>query len=264
MIKKIQLAGKYLDQPLLVSKVKKAVPAVFVAGAGIHTAHEVKHAPEGQKKNTAIKISSVWTATIAAALVAPKLSAKIVGKEYERYAIKDIQKRNIKLVDDFLNTQNVSDKTKEILEKSKTKVLKFKEIKSLSEELTPIKNGKKFFNTLIPEPENITSKDIKNEIGRLSVMGLIPVAGGVAGGIIGDELADKKLSRDKMADRVKEGSYQYLANIFLCNVGAGLALAGMEKLNIKSKSTRAVGMIAGIIATGIVGGSAIANYMFTY
>lgn len=261
MIKKIQLAGKYLDQPLLVGKVKKVVPAVFVAGAGLHTAHEVKHAPEGQKKNTAIKLGSVWTATIASALVAPKLSAKIVGKEYERYAIKDIQKRNTKLVDEFLSTQNVSDKTKEILEKSKTKVLKFKEIKTISEELKPTKDGKKFFNTLIPEPENITSKDIKNEIGRLSVMGLIPVAGGVAGGIIGDELADKKLSREKMADRVKEGSYQYLANIFLCNVGAGLALAGMEKMNIKSKSTRAVGMIAGIIATGIVGGSAIANYI---
>lgn len=261
MIKKIQLAGKYLDQPLLVGKFKKAVPAVFVAGAGIHTAHEVKHAPEGQKKNTAIKTSAVWTTTIASALIAPKLSAKIVGKEYEKFAIKDIQKRNTKLVDDFLSTQKVSDKTKEILDKSKTKILKYKEIKTLNNELKLTKEGKKFFNTLIPEPENITSKDIKNEIGRLSVMGLIPVAGGVAGGIIGDELADKKLSKEKMADRVKEGSYQYLANIFLCNVGAGLALAGMEKMNVKSKSTRAIGMITGIIATGIVGGSAIANYI---
>ena len=87
MIKKIQLAGKYLDQPLLVGKVKKVVPAVFVAGAGLHTAHEVKHAPEGQKKNTAIKLGSVWTATIASALVAPKLSAKIVGKQGSKQII---------------------------------------------------------------------------------------------------------------------------------------------------------------------------------
>ena len=57
-------------------------------------------------------------------------------------------------------------KTKEILEKSKTKVLKFKEIKTISEELKPTKDGKKFFNTLIPEPENITSKDIKNEMKK--------------------------------------------------------------------------------------------------
>jgi hypothetical protein len=32
-------------------------------------------------------------------------------------------------------------------------------------------------------------------------------------------------------------------------------------MNIKSKAARAIGMVAGIIATGIVGGSAIANYI---
>lgn len=261
MIRKIQSLGKYLDQPLLVGKFQKAVPAVFTVGAGLHTLHEVKHAPEGQKKSTAIKTASVWKATIASALIAPRISAKIVGKEYEKFIVKDIQKRNTKLVDEFVKKQNLTEKTKEILEKSKTKFLKYKEIRVINDELKQTKSGKEFFNKLIPEPENITSKDIKNEIGRLSIMGFIPVAGGVTGGIIGDKLADKKVSKEKMADRIKEGSYQYLANIFLCNVGAGLALAGMEKMNVKSKSARAIGMIGGIVATGIIGGSAIANYI---
>ena len=35
----------------------------------------------------------------------------------------------------------------------------------------------------------------------------------------------------------------------------------LEKNNIKSKSARALGMIAGILATGVIGGSFIANYI---
>ena len=54
-------------------------------------------------------------------------------------------------------------------------------------------------------------------------------------------------------------TYQYLANIFLCNIGAGLALGLMEKSGVKSKAQRAIGMVCGIIITGVLGGSAIAN-----
>jgi len=87
------------------------------------------------------------------------------------------------------------------------------------------------------------------------------VAGGVAGGIAGEKMSEGKITKKKLGDKVKEGTYQYLANIFLCNIGAGLALAGLEKANIKSKSARALGMVGGIVATGIVGGSAIANFI---
>ena len=116
-------------------------------------------------------------------------------------------------------------------------------------------------NKLIPEPENITSKDIKNEIGRLSILGFIPVAGGIAGGLAGEKITNGKLEKNHTANRVKEGAYQYLANIFLCNVGAGIALAGLEKFNVKSKAARVAGMVTGIVTTGIIGGSTIANYI---
>ena len=45
----------------------------------------------------------------------------------------------------------------------------------------------------------------------------------------------------------------------MCNIGAGAALALLEKMNIKSKSARAIGMISGIVLTGVLGGSKIAN-----
>lgn len=92
----------------------------------------------------------------------------------------------------------------------------------------------------------------------MSVFGLIPVLGGIAGGIAGDRLTCDDY-RDKIPNKIKEGAYQYLANIFLCNIGAGAALGILEKMNIKSKSARALGMVTGIILTGVIGGSAIAN-----
>ena len=143
-------------------------------------------------------------------------------------------------------------------DKGKNKILNISEISKIYKELDSNKTGKEFLNKFIPEPDNITSKDIFGEIKRLSLMGLIPVLGGIIGGVSGDAATDNKW-KDKVPNKIKEGVYQYLANIFLCNVGAGIALGVLEKNNIKSKSARAIGMVSGIILTGVIGGSIIAN-----
>lgn len=97
-------------------------------------------------------------------------------------------------------------------------------------------------------------------IAKLSLLGLIPVLGGITGGIIGDRLTIKDWKKG-IPEKIKEGLYQYLANIFLCNVGAGAALTIAEKFNIKSRIHKAGLMFGGIILTGVAGGSAIANYI---
>lgn len=219
-----KVAGKFLDQPVLVAKFQKTVPYILSGAAGIYGYKEVKKAPEDQRKNTAIRTFSTLAFTVASALAAPKITDKI-----------------------FRSGKNID---KEIL---KTKILSPKKVKQLYRTM-----DRDSFNKLIPEPENITSKEIFSEIGRLSLFGLIPVIGGITGGILGDRLTDKQW-KDKLPDKVKEGAYQYLANIFLCNIGAGTALAIMEKMNIRSKLPRALGMIGGILTTGVIGGSAIAN-----
>lgn len=71
----------------------------------------------------------------------------------------------------------------------------------------------------------------------------------------------KKNWKQKIPNKINEGIYQYLANIFLCNVGAGIALGILEKCNIKSKAARCIGMVTGIMITGVIGGSTIANYI---
>lgn len=253
----IKIAGRYLDQPRLVKKFSQKVPPLLtVAGCGI-VAYDTYKAPEEKREKRFIQDGLTMFGAIASSLLAPKLTAKLFKTAPKLASLKELEKTNTKLIDDFLSKNYVDTKTAKVLENAKTKILKPAEVKTLSENLKT-DNSKKLLIELIPEPENITSKEIFSEIGRLSVFGLIPVLGGIAGGIAGDKLTCTNY-KERIPNKVKEGAYQYLANIFLCNIGAGAALGILEKMNIKSKSARALGMVAGIITTGVIGGSAIAN-----
>ena len=253
----LKIAGKFLDQPILVEKFRKAMPAVLVAGAAVYSVHEINKAPEKHKKKAAIRTLSTMAFTVGSALAAPKITDKIFKKEMPK-SIKELQNNASGLVSEFLTNNFVDKKTSAILEKAKTKILKYSELKTLFKKFEHNTNGKNLLNKLIPDPENVTSKEIFSEIGRLSLFGLIPVAGGIAGGIAGDMITHNHWKK-RVPDKIKEGSYQYLANIFLCNIGAGAALGLMEKCKVTSKAHRALGMIGGILVTGVIGGSAIAN-----
>ncbi len=256
----IQILGKFLDQPMLVSKFQKAVPAFLTTGAVMYTAHDAFREKDSEKrKQRALKTGLTLGVTVASALVAPHIASKITKRSLPQ-GVNAVKSKNKELVDSFVKSSSLDDISKQILEKSKEKVLNFKEVKSLFNNLKD-ENGKKFLQKLIPAPENVSAKDIFSEIGFLSVNGAIPVVGGIAGGIIADKMTDKEHWKDNVADKVKEGSYQYLANIFMCNVGAGLALGLLEKMGVNSKVARAVGMTAGIVATGVIGGSKIANFV---
>lgn len=251
-----KIVGKYLDQPLLVAKFQKKVPYLLTAGGAACVAYSsYKNKEEDVKPKYLQRSSLTMLFTILSALAAPKIANKIFNKH--ELSIGDIKKNNSNLVDNFVKNNKLEKDVYNLLEKAKNKTLSFKEIKEL---YTRNKIDKNFLNKLIPEPENITSKEIFSEIGRLSVLGLIPVIGGIVGGVYAD-IATNENWKEKLPNKIKEGTYQYLANIFLCNVGAGTALAIMEKCGVKSKSARALGMISGILTTGVIGGSVIANFI---
>ena len=63
-----------------------------------------------------------------------------------------------------------------MLNKAKEKILSYSDVKKLSDKLSKTDSGNEFLNKLIPEPENVKSKDIFSEIGYLSLYGAIPVA----------------------------------------------------------------------------------------
>ncbi len=255
----LQVLGKFLDQPILVSKFQKAVPALLAGGAAAYTLYDASKAEKGERKKRALKTGITLGATVASALAAPHIASAITKRPLPE-SLATIKNKNKELVDTFVKNTNIDEKTKDILNKGKEKILNFNEVKTLFESIKDKTGGKEFLEKLIPSPQNISANDIFSEIGYLSIFGAIPVAAGIAGGIAADKATDKHWKK-KIPDKIKEGSYQYLANIFMCNIGAGMALAILEKLGITSKKARALGMTAGIVATGIIGGSKIANFI---
>ena len=257
----IKTIGQYLDQPILVGKFEKTVPTVLTAIGAAHCAKEIHDVPKEKKEKAFIYSTTIMTSTILSALIAPKVAAKIVGKQYEKISISSIQNKNKKLIANFLKNNKQSIQIEKILKKAEDSVLSIRNIHFLRNDLLKTKRGESLLKDLIPEPENITSKEIVKDMGRLSIMGAIPVAGGILGGVTADKITDNENWKNKLPDKIKEGIYQYLANIFLCNVGAASALGIMESMNVKSKAIRALSMVAGIIVTGVLGGSFIANYI---
>ncbi len=270
LVSKIKITGKYLDQPLLTAKFSKAMPAVLCGGAALITGINTYKAPPSEKNKVFIQNICVMIGTVASAIIAAKglKPLKINGKEIfkgfkglmEQISPAEVKKNQTKIVDEFLRNNSYDKNTELILKKSKQEVLNHSEISILYKNMENTGTGKIFLHKFIPETKTVNSKEIYTEIGKLSLMGLVPVFGGITGGIIGDKITDKKW-KDKIPNKIKEGTYQYFANIFLCNVGAALALSLMEKMKIKSKVARAAGMTGGIVAMGILGGSAMANFI---
>ncbi len=259
MTSTLRVVGKFLDQPILVAKLGKVVPIGLTGAAAVYTAHRAAQEKTPQKRQkVAVQTGVVLAATIASALVAPRIATAITKKK-ALTPIKALVQENTRNIDEFVANHVTATATAKILKKAKTEILSPREIWALHSELKD-KASKRFLDKLIPPPENVSSKDIFSEIGWLSIVGACPVVGGMAGGVVADKINGQNW-RKRLPDKVKEGAYQYLANIFLCNVGAGAALALLEKNNIKSRMARGLGMIGGIVLAGVIGGSKIANYI---
>lgn len=251
----LEILGKCLDQPALVKKLYNAVPYALSGSAAGYGLYDVYKAPEKERKNRFIQDFCILSLTVASALVATR-GLKIHGKQIFEGLIElphahghgHGHTHEDKVLDKVFDA-----KLKPLIDKiKKGDILGLSDIKTL-------KNGleKDVLDDLIPAPHNHSPFE---ELGKLSLLGLIPVIGGVTGGILGDKLTSEDWKK-KLPDKIKEGSYQYLNNIFLCNVGAGIAMVLMNKLNVQSRITRFFAMMTGVIGVGLIAGSAIANFI---
>lgn len=271
---KISTLCKYVDQPMVLNKLDQKMPALLIGAGGTyglvdslkHNKNDKKH---GRKKfiQNAIVISSTITASLIGTRGLKIGGKKIVNGLMERVHLTELQKTQTEAVNKFISNTKIKDnEIMQALETAKLKELSPKQIELLNDKLPTSPAKKELFSVILPEKKNLNSKEIFSEIKRLSLLGLIPVAGGVTGGIIADKVTHTN-NRKGTADKVKEGLYQYLANIFLCNVGAGAALFLSEKLEKAGKIKPLTPMkklaviLTGITATGIIGGSYIANYI---
>ena len=285
----IKSIAQYVDQPLVLNKIEKRMPVLLVGAGCVYgiydTYKSVKNKSNNKKKKIVLKNSIITAAAIAASWIGARgiktgeINFKL-GKNFfnipQKQIIpallpisskKDIIKKQTDSITAYISqTKPENEKVLLLLNKAKNKPLSPAEIDCLTKILPEDKNKKVLFNTILPEPKNLKARDIFSEIGRLSLLGAIPVTGGVLGGIAADKVISE-CSKKSIANKIKEGFYQYFANIFLCNVGACAALfiaEGLQKsgkIKPLSPAKKMLVIISGIASTGIIGGSYIANKM---
>lgn len=263
----ISSIAKYIDQPYILLNLQKKMPAFLTASAIAYGTCDTFKQPEGKKTKQAVKNTFIFSFIITSLLYGGKM-IKVGGKQLieTTNAIKTVLKQKRAVREYLEKNKNIEEKAKHILKKAERKIITPAETDYLIKNLPDNKIREKLFETIFSENKSLTSKEIFDEIGRLSLLGFVPVAAGVAGGIAADK-ATKTATPKRTADKIKEGAYQFLANIFLCNVGAGAALFSIEALNRKgliknlTPAKKMTAILTGITITGILGGSMIANYL---
>ena len=279
--------GKCVDQPLILNKLEKKMPALLVGAGSLYgifdTYRSSKNKSDNKKKKIALKNAIIIASTITASLAGAKgvktkaikfnmfnrtinlPSKQIIPSLLPSHSLSKILEKQNSAIDKFLSKEKTENKNiLHILNKARNKALKPGEIEYLTDNLKDSEAKKNLFSVILPEPENLNAKAIFSEIGRLSLLGAIPVAGGVMGGIAADKITSTS-SKKSTSNKIKEGFYQYFANIFLCNVGACAALFAAEglqktgKIKPLSPVKKMLVILTGITATGIIGGSYIAN-----
>ena len=257
--------AKYIDQPYVLLTLQKKMPYVLTGSAAAYGLYDTFRQPEGKKAKQAVKNTVILSSIITSLLYGGR-KIKIGGRQLvESPRITETVLKQKRAISSYIGSV-IDEKAKSILKKAERRAISPKEIEYLQKNLPDDENRKKLFKTIFSEPESLTSKEIFEEIGRLSLLGFLPVVSGVAGGIAADKIT-KTYTKKGTANKIKEGAYQFLANIFLCNIGAGAALFGMESLNKKgiikslTPAKKLVAILSGITITGILGGSMIANYL---
>ncbi len=260
--------GKYIDQPAIIKGLSNIVPATSSIVALSYTAYDTYKAPKEEKKKRAVKDLLITGFALASAFIATK-GLKIGGRKIIKGISEECHHsgcchsgghKHLKPIDQVLN--QVKDKhTKELINKVKEKkYLKLSQVAELNKSLEKLAPGERLMSKVIPDSHIHTPKEIFSELWVLTKVGILPVAGGVVGGVLADKVNGEDISKTSK-NKIKEGIYQYMANITLCNAGAGLALLGLNKLNIKSKAIKLAGMLTGVMTVGVLSGGTIANFI---
>ena len=212
--------GKCVDQPLILNKLEKKMPALLI-GAGsaygiFDTYRSSRHQPRNKKAKIALKNAIIITTTIAASLAGAKglktkainlnvfnknihlHSKQIIPALIPSHPLSEILEKQNSAIDKFLNTEKTENKNiLRILNKARSKALKPGEIEYLTDNLKNSDAKKILLNDILPEPENLNARGIFSEIGRLSLLGAIPVVGGVLGGIAADKVTSTSSKKSK-------------------------------------------------------------------
>jgi len=215
----VSAVGKFLDQPILISKLKNQTPKILTGTALAYGIYDTMKAPKEERRNKGIKNAVVLSTVIIASLVSA-FGLK-TGKKQIIKGLVDVKepesiiKRNINAVNKFSKSNTLDKKAENTLNKAKNGLLNLNDTK----EILKLKNSDykgidELFDTLFSKKEDLSAKEIFKETGRLSVLGLMPVVGGVLGGIAAEKMTGENTPKST-SNKIKEGAYQFLANIFM-------------------------------------------------
>lgn len=188
-------------------------------------------------------------------------------KEYSEDLIKLVKS----LADKNASPTTIKDGYKSIFETMKTEL----QGRQLSPEALQ-KTWKDHVSQIFPEgPGEEFSEEVKKALNFFTVGG-ISVLSGLAGGLAANKI-NKVNDRNATVNMIKEGIFQFVANIALCAVGAGAALAfvdgkwGVAKPTAEkfanwvnthpAKKLLRTGIIGAGLSIGIFGGGHLANWL---
>ena len=261
-------AAAFLDSPKVVGALEKRAPLILIGGGGTFAAGDtIKNAPKEQNERNAyfLKNTIITAAALAGSMLAVRGLA-INGHRIFKGLVEDTVHHVHKCADELGDAAHKhihkhADEAGEAAHKHAHHAHKHAEHAEDA--------AHKCAHHVHEHGETCgcghDHEDFKT-ILRLTALGVLPVAGGVLGGVAADKITGLN-SKKTTADKLKEGLFQFLANIALCNVGAAVAL-GIGKLlhqqglikKLEGAPKMAV-MLAGVVGAGVIGGSAIANHI---
>jgi hypothetical protein len=246
-----QAWGHTLDQPAVISGVWRQMGRLGALGAGLLVASDIARAerPE-QKKNVVVQDALVLGATALGTTWATKkwMVPELPELKATAADLADLAKRH---------TPEVMTLLRQAATKTPDQFLKI--IDGISGQThLPLGQRLSDLKKALPTPEPEGFMESVKEMGAFFTVGGVSVLSGLAGGIAANRAT--KAPKGATPAMIKEGLFQFIANIALCAVGASAGLAAIEKLKMGNRFAR-TGIIMAGLSVGIVGGGRVANWL---
>lgn len=264
--------GHYIEQPAVIAKAEKKAGLLGLAAmAGIWGMDTWKAKPEERRKillRDGLVLGATALGTILAArrFMMPYVNPTEVAEARE--ALKEVVsglrgRYSDQLCELMLKDSKSAAEYRQVIEgmQSKTRA-------RLADPREAAKAAEADLQQVLPVELDESFLDSLAKMKNFFMVGGISVVSGLLGGLAANKVNGTH-SRENTINMIKEGIFQFIANIALCAVGASMGIAAVNIKPIKRKLA-GMGMLGKLTRTGVIvvglslgifGGGAIANYI---
>jgi len=288
----IRVFGSYIEQPQVIKKVGQYTGIIGgLGGIGLLAGSDIYHASPDQRQNMIVRdglvLLSTGLGTWAAARKFMPLPTMHEAKGAFNHYITELCETLAKTPNRPSAFDQLCDELQALKGNAKLKVADYRKIlNTINDHLKPADAKKLLQEIFEPEEEyhnfktmlkemwqkgDIAKGEDEGELRKMMsffVVGGLSVLSGLLGGIAANKINGIK-NQDATVNMVKEGIFQFVANIALCAVGASVALMGMapfqsnlSRMGWAGRGLKTLGVAVGL-SLGIFGGGVIANQLGT-